>query len=49
MVWDCVAFGFGGNQTEMADPLDIVYNLELDQWNGRSNLRLNLLDFAKTK
>ena len=47
MVWDCVAFGFGANQAEMSEPLDIVYNLELDQWNGRSNLRLNLLDFAK--
>jgi single-stranded-DNA-specific exonuclease len=47
MVWDAVAFGFGANQAEMCDPLDIVYNLELDQWNGRSNLRLNLLDFAK--
>ena len=49
MVWDAVAFGFGANQAEMTEPLDIVYNLELDQWNGRSNLRLNLLDFAKAK
>ena len=47
MVWDCVAFGCGSNQAELSEPLDIVYNLELDQWNGRSNLRLNLLDFAK--
>ena len=49
MVWDAVAFGFGANQTEMSAPLDIVYNLELDQWNGKSTLRLNLLDFAKAK
>jgi single-stranded-DNA-specific exonuclease len=49
MVWDCVAFGFGANQTEMSEALDIVYNLELDQWNGKSTLRLNLLDFAKAK
>jgi single-stranded-DNA-specific exonuclease len=47
MVWDAVAFGFGANQKEMCDPLDIVYNLELDQWNGKSTLRLNILDFAK--
>ena len=47
MVWDCVAFGFGANQAEMSEALDIVYNLELDQWNGKSTLRLNLLDFAK--
>ena len=47
MVWDCVAFGAGANQAEMSAPIDIVYNLELDQWNGKSTLRLNLLDFAK--
>ncbi len=49
MVWDSVAFGFGPHQAEMSDPIDIVYNLELDQWNGKSTLRLNLLDFAKAK
>ena len=49
MVWDAVAFGFGANQAEMSDPLDIVYNLELDQWNGKSTLRLNVIDFAKAK
>jgi single-stranded-DNA-specific exonuclease len=49
MVWDAVAFGFGANQAEMCDPLDIVYNLELDQWNGKSTLRLNVVDFAKAK
>jgi single-stranded-DNA-specific exonuclease len=47
MVWDAVAFGFGSNQAELSAPLDIVYNLELDQWNNKSTLRLNLLDFAK--
>ena len=49
MVWDAVAFGFGSNEAEMCDPLDIVYNLELDQWNGKSTLRLNVLDFTKAK
>ena len=49
MVWDAVAFGFGAHQAEMSAPIDIVYNLELDQWNGKSTLRLNLLDFAKAK
>ena len=46
MVWDAVGFGLGENQGELSAPLDIVYNLELDQWNGKSTLRLNLLDFA---
>ncbi|MBN1643709.1 MAG: single-stranded-DNA-specific exonuclease RecJ [Dehalococcoidales bacterium] len=49
MVWDAVAFGFGENQKELSSPLDIVYNLELDQWGGKSTLRLNILDFGKTK
>jgi single-stranded-DNA-specific exonuclease len=49
MVWDAVAFGFGANQSEMSNPLDIVYNLELNQWNGKSTLRLNVIDFAKAK
>jgi single-stranded-DNA-specific exonuclease len=49
MVWDAVGFGFGAHQAEMSAPIDIVYNLELDQWNGKSTLRLNLLDFAQTK
>jgi single-stranded-DNA-specific exonuclease len=48
-VWDAVAFGFGDNLAELSSPLDIVYNLELDQWGGKSTLRLNILDFAKTE
>jgi single-stranded-DNA-specific exonuclease len=44
--WDAVAFGFGENLPEIKSPLDIVYQVELDQWNGRSTLRLNILDFA---
>jgi len=45
-IWDAVAFGCGENLSEMKSPLDIVYQVELDQWNGRSTLRLNILDFA---
>lgn len=47
MVFDAVAFGFGENQSELTTNVDIVYCLELDQWNGKSTLRLNLVDFAK--
>lgn len=45
-IWDAVAFGCGENLSEMKSPLDIVYQVELDQWNGRSTLRLNILDFT---
>ncbi len=43
--WDGVAFGWGANISEVASHLDIVYNLEVDHWNGGERLRLNILDF----
>ena len=48
-VWDGVAFQAGDYLKEIASPLDIVYNLEVDQWRGEERLRLNLLDFAPAK
>lgn len=45
-IWDAVAFGFGDYLAEVASPLDIVYNLEVDRWGGGEKLRLNILDFA---
>lgn len=47
--WDAVAFGCGENLPELKPPLDIVFQVELDQWGGRSSLRLNILDFASAK
>jgi len=44
--WPGVAFGFGGCLGEVSSYLDIVYNLEIDWWNGEGKLRLNILDFA---
>ena len=35
----------GGNLEHLTSPVDIVYNLEIDRWNGKEKLRLNLLDF----
>jgi single-stranded-DNA-specific exonuclease len=45
-IWDAVAFGAGERLVEMQLPMDIVYNLEQDEWNGETRLRLNILDFA---
>ena len=45
-VWDAVGFRLGNNLTEVTSYLDIVYNLEIDQWRGEERLRLNILDFA---
>jgi len=48
-VWDAVAFGMGGDRLDISSSLDIVYNLEVDHWNGNATLRLNILDFSVTK
>ena len=45
-LWDAVAFGAGERPVDVQLPLDIVYNLEQDEWNGETRLRLNILDFA---
>lgn len=45
-VWDAVGFGLGEYINQINTPLDIVYNLELDKWNGREALRLNILDLS---
>jgi len=45
-VWDAVAFGFGQYLPEYTKAIDIVYNLELNQWNGEENLRFTVLDLA---
>ena len=47
--WDGVGFGLGNYRGEVASPLDIAYNLEIDRWGGEERLRLNILDFAPTK
>ncbi len=45
-VWDGVAFQAGDHIKEIASVMDIVFNLEVDQWRGEERFRLNLLDFA---
>lgn len=46
-IWNCVAFNTGENIRDVASGMDIVYNLEIDRWNGNETLRLNILDFGK--
>ncbi|MBI2848148.1 MAG: single-stranded-DNA-specific exonuclease RecJ [Chloroflexi bacterium] len=46
VVWDAVAFDFGDYRTELSANIDIVYNMEIDRWNGAERLRLNILDFV---
>ena len=44
-VWDGVAFRLANHLAELSPRLDIVYNLEIDRWGGKEQLRLNILDF----
>jgi single-stranded-DNA-specific exonuclease len=47
-VWESVAFRLGNHHSDFAARIDIVYNLEVDTWNGNNKLRLNILDFQKS-
>jgi single-stranded-DNA-specific exonuclease len=48
-VWDGVGFRLGCYLAEISPQLDIVYNLEIDRWQGKEKMRLNILDFAPIK
>jgi len=43
-VWDAVAFGQGDYFYEITGKLDIAFNLDQDEWNGETRLRLKLMD-----
>ena len=47
-VWDCVAFRLSNHQEELSSQVDIVYNVEVDNWGGKNQLRLNILDFKSS-
>ncbi len=47
--WDAVGFGLGRYLPDMSNRIDIVYNLEIDNWKGQEKLRLNLADFGATE
>lgn len=44
--WDAIGFRLGSLASEVTPLLDIVYNLEVDQWRGQETLQLNILDFT---
>ena len=47
-IWDSVAFRLSSHQEEISSRLDIVYNVEVDNWGGKNQLRLNILDFKSS-
>jgi hypothetical protein len=36
----------GSLASEVTQRLDIVFNLQIDEWRGRAALQLNIIDFA---
>jgi hypothetical protein len=47
--WNAVAFRQGDCFDDVTPSMDIVYNLEMDNWQGVERLRLNLLDFSPVR
>ncbi len=48
IVWDTMGFRLGSYVGELARHIDAVYSVEVDNFNGKGQLRLNLLDFARS-
>ena len=48
VTWDTMGFRLGNYIGELARHIDIVYAVEVDNYNGKGQLRLNLLDFARS-
>jgi single-stranded-DNA-specific exonuclease len=46
VTWNGICFKKGHLVEEITPRLDIVFNLEVDQWSGGGMLQLNILDFA---
>ncbi|MBI2866399.1 MAG: single-stranded-DNA-specific exonuclease RecJ, partial [Chloroflexi bacterium] len=45
-LWDAIAFGLGAYHGTPSGPLDVVYTLGVNSWQGEDFLELRLLDFA---
>jgi len=48
VVWDTMGFRLGSYVGELARHIDVVYSVEVDHFNGKGQLRLNLLDFTRS-
>lgn len=42
--WECIAFRQGGSYGRLSSPMDLVYSLEVNEFNGRKMLQLNVKD-----
>jgi len=44
IVWDAIAFHQGQSADQLPRHIDVVYSLEVNEWNGRKRLQLNVKD-----
>lgn len=44
--WDGIAFKMGRFVKEVTPRIDIVFNLQINEWRGRASLQLNIIDFV---
>ncbi|NLE76777.1 MAG: single-stranded-DNA-specific exonuclease RecJ, partial [Chloroflexi bacterium] len=44
-----IAFNLAHRATELAAKIDVVYHLEVNEWNGESRVQLNLQDFRPSE
>ena len=43
--WDGIAFKMGKFMKDVSPRIDIVFNLQINEWRGRASLQLNIIDF----
>lgn len=48
IVWDTIGFRLGNYIGDLSRHIDVVYNVEVDHFNGREQLQVNLLDFTRS-
>lgn len=46
---DAIGFGLGAWAAAMPDRIDVAYHLEINEWNGRQSLQLNLQDMRPSE
>jgi single-stranded-DNA-specific exonuclease len=43
--WDGIAFKMGRYMKDVTPRIDVVFNLQINEWRGRASLQLNIIDF----
>ena len=43
-IWDAIAFRWGDRYDDIPERVDVVYELEVNRWNGREELQLRIVD-----